>query len=43
VVLLNEGNLFIFFNLENDLSPEQLMTIKQKNNLKIVSTFGKAA
>jgi hypothetical protein len=34
---------FILFNLENDLFPEQLVTIKQKNNLKIVSTFGKAA
>jgi len=33
----------ILFNFENDLSPEQFVTIKHKYNLKIVSTFGKTA
>jgi len=31
----------ILFSFENDLSPEQFVTIKHKNNLKIISTFGK--
>jgi len=31
----------ILFSFENDLSLEQFVTIKHKNNLKIVSTFGK--
>jgi len=33
----------ILFSFENDLSLEQFVTIKHKNNLKIVSTFGKTA
>jgi len=33
----------ILFSFENDLSSEQFVTIKHKNNLKIVSTFVKTA
>jgi len=42
VTLLDEARL-ILFSFENDLSPGQFMTIKHKNNLEIVSTFGKTA
>jgi len=33
----------ILFSFENGLSPEQFVTIKHKNNLKIASTFGNSA
>jgi len=41
--IVERSTLLIPFSFENNLSPEQLMTIKRKNNLKIVSTFGKTA
>jgi len=34
---------FDSFSFENDFSPEQFVTIKHKNNLNFVSTFGKTA
>jgi len=40
IVALN--SFFIVFSLENDLSPEQLVTIKLRNSRNIASTFGKA-
>jgi len=40
IVTLN--SFFILFSLENDLSPEQLVTITLRNSRNIASTFGKA-
>ena len=36
------SSFFILFSLENDLSPEQLVTIRLRNSRNIASTFGKA-
>jgi len=41
--IVERSTLLILFSFENDLSPEQFVTIKHKNNLKIVSTFRKTA
>ena len=40
--IVERSTHLILFSFENDLSPEQFVT-KLKNNLKIVSTFGKKA
>ena len=41
--IVERSTLLILFSFENDLSPEQFVTTKHKNNLKIASTFGKTA
>jgi len=41
--IVERSALLILFSFENDHSPEQFVTIKHKNNLKIVSTFEKTA
>jgi len=41
--MVGRSTFFILFSFENDLSPEQFVTIKHKNNIKIVSTLGKTA
>jgi len=41
--IVKRSTLLILFSFENNLLPKQFVTIKHKNNLKIVSTFGKTA
>jgi len=41
--IVERSTLLILISFENDLSPEQFVAIEHKNNLKIVSAFGKTA